>query len=153
VTVASKRDGLIACCAVSAGVHAALVPEHLREHLGAGFGFIAGTGALVAVIVGLTARPESAAAASCAVLVLLGLVLAYAVASTSGIPLVHPEVDPVDTVGVLTKGVELLGLWLAAHVRAPVKGRAIPVSLAGLIAVFSALVTLSLSGHHQMPGM
>ena len=47
MTAASKRDGLIVCCAVSAGAHAALVPEHLREHLPAGIGFVAATATLV----------------------------------------------------------------------------------------------------------
>ena len=37
----------------------------------------------------------------------------------------HPDVDPIDSVGVLTKTVELLGLWLAFGLRRPVLGRTI----------------------------
>jgi hypothetical protein len=151
--VRAGRDGLIVCCAISAGVHAALVPEHLRESVVTGAGFVGATLALVVAIAGLTARPESRAVTSFVCLVLLGLLLSYAAAATSGIPIVHPDVDPIDSVGVLTKAVELLALWLAFGLRRPLRGRPIPVALAGLIAVFSALVALSLASHHQMPGM
>lgn len=149
----ARRDGLIVCCAISAGVHAALAPEHLRESAVTGAGFLVATAALVAVVVGLAARPESRAVTSFGVLVLAGLVVSYAVATATGIPVLHPDVDPVDTVAVLTKAVELLGLGLGLRLRGPLHGRLIPVPLAGLIAVFSALVALSLAGHHQMSGM
>jgi hypothetical protein len=151
--VTSRRDGLIVCCAISAGVHAALVPEHVRESAVTGAGFALATAALVLVVIGLTVWPQRQAVTSVGALVLLGLVVSYAVASTSGIPILHPDVDPVDALGVLTKAVEVLGLGLALQLRRPVKGRTIPVALAGLIAVFSALVALSLAGHHQMSGM
>jgi hypothetical protein len=141
------------CCAISAGVHAALVPEHLRESVVTGAGFVVATTVLVLVIIGVTVWPQSQAVTSFGALVLLGLVVSYAVASTSGIPILHPDVDPVDTLGVMTKAVEVLGLGLALQLRRPAKGRTIPMPLAGLIAVFSALVALSLAGHHQMSGM
>jgi hypothetical protein len=149
----ARHDGLIVCCAISAGVHAALVPEHMQESYVTGAGFVAATGALVALVIGLTARPQSRAVTSSAVLVLLGLLVSFAVASTTGIPILHPDADPIDSVGVLTKADELLGLWFAARLTAPVRRRTIPVALAGLIAVFSALAALSLAGHHQMAGM
>ena len=149
----ARRDGLIVCCAVSSGVHAALAPEHIRESVLTGVGFVTSAVALVVLIIVLTARPESRAVTSFAVLVLLALLVSYGVASTSGIPILHPDVDPVDTVGVLTKAVEVVGLGLALGLRGPVCDRTIPVALAGLIAVFSALVALSLGGHHQMSGM
>ena len=42
VTLAKLRVELvILACAVSAGIHAALVPEHLEEGTGAGIGFLA----------------------------------------------------------------------------------------------------------------
>jgi hypothetical protein len=151
--VTARRDGLIVCCAISAGVHAALAPEHLRESIATGVGFVAAAAALVAVTVGLTVRPESRAVTSIGVLVLAGLVVSYGVAAATGIPVLHPEVDPVDRVAVLTKAVEVLGLGLALRLRGPARGRLIPVPLVGLIAVFSALVALSLAGHHQMSGL
>jgi hypothetical protein len=138
---------------MSSGVHAALAPEHIRESLLTGVGFVAAAVVLVVLTIVLTARPESRAVTSFAVLVLLALLVSYEVASTSGIPVLHPDVEPVDTVGVLTKAVEVVGLGLALGLRRPVRDRTIPVALAGLIAVFSALVALSLGGHHQMSGM
>jgi len=148
--VTARRDGLIVCCAVSSGVHAALAPEHIRESVLTGVGYVTAAVVLVVLIIVLTARPESRAVTSFAVLVLLALLVSYGVASTSGIPILHPDVDPV---GVLTKAVEVVGLGLALGLRGPVCDRTIPVALAGLIAVFSALVALSLGGHHQMSGM
>jgi hypothetical protein len=149
----AQRDALIVCCAISAGVHGALVPQHMRESIVTGVGFVIATAALAILIIGLTARPESRAVTSFTVLVVLGLVVSYAVAATSGIPMLHPDVDPIDTVGVLTKAVEVLGLCLAVGLGRPVRGRPIPVGLTCLIGVFSALVALSLAGHHQMSGM
>jgi hypothetical protein len=151
--VTAQRDGLIVCCAISAGVHGALVPEHMRESVVTGAGFLGATAALAVLVIGLTARPESRAVTSVAALVLMGLLVGYAIASTSGIPILHPDVDPIDTVGVLTKAVEALGLGLLAGSRRPVRSCTIPVGLACLIGVFSALVALSLAGHHQMSGM
>jgi hypothetical protein len=151
--VTARHDGLIVCCAISAGVHAALVPEHMRESVVTGAGFALSTVALVAAVVGLTVRPERRAVTSFSALALLGMVVAYVVASSSGIPVLHPDVDPVDMLGVSTKAVEVLGLVLAIRLRAPVRGRTIPVALSGLIAVFSALVALSLAGQHHMSGM
>jgi len=43
MSAAMKRDLLIVTCGVSAGIHGALVPEHLRETVAAGCGFIAAT--------------------------------------------------------------------------------------------------------------
>jgi drug/metabolite transporter (DMT)-like permease len=115
MTTASKGDGLIVCCAVSAGVHAALVPEHLRERLVTGAGFAAATLALVAAMIGLTVRPDSRAITATAVGVLMSLVVGYVVASTDGIPFLHPDVDPIDTLGILTKAVEIVGVGLGTQ--------------------------------------
>jgi hypothetical protein len=115
MTTASKRDGMIVCCAVSAGVHAALVPEHLQEHVPAGIGFVAATAALVAAIIGLTVRADSRAITATAVCILMSLVVSYVVASTDGIPFLHPDVDPIDTLGILTKAVEVVGVGLGTQ--------------------------------------
>jgi hypothetical protein len=151
--VTARRDGAIVCCAISAGVHAALVPEHLRESFSTGAAFAVAAVALAAATIGLTVRPGSRAVTRFAAFSLHAMLVGYAVAATSGIPVVHPDVDPVDSVGLSTKAVEMLGLALALRVPAQARGRAIPVPLSGLIAVFSALVALSLAGHHHMSGM
>jgi len=76
------HDVLIASCAISAGIHAALVPEHLREETAAGVGFLASAALLAALCVALTYRPESRLAVRAAGAVLAGLTAAYALAIT-----------------------------------------------------------------------
>jgi hypothetical protein len=111
MTAAVERDLLIVACAISAGVHAALVPEHLDESRLLGVGFVAAAVALGVLAVAL--RSGASLAPAAAALVLAGAIAAHALAISSGLPLLHPEPDPVDLVGVLTKTVEFGGLALA----------------------------------------
>ena len=94
----AARDALVVACAVSAGVHAALTPEHLRE--------------------------EPAAGA-----VLAGLLVLYAVAVTTGVPLLHPDVEPADGLGLVTKAVELVGLLAVVRLALPVRSAGRPIRL------------------------
>jgi len=107
-----RRDIVILSCAVSAGIHGALVPDHFAEGTGAGVGFVVATVLLAALVVALTRRPSSAALTG-AVLVFAGLLASYALAVTTGLPLLHPGVEPVERLAVLTKSVEALGLLVA----------------------------------------
>ena len=108
-----RTDAVILACAISAGIHAALAPEHFRETTAAGAGFVASTVLLAALAVVLTRRPSEAAFAATA-LVFAGLIGSYVLAVTTGIPGVHPDVDPVEGLAVATKAVEAVGLVLAA---------------------------------------
>jgi hypothetical protein len=108
-----EREVIIVVCAVSAGVHAALTPDHLAEGTGAGVGFAASAVALGVLVVALTRRPGAAVVAGAAAL-LAGLLASYALAVTTGLPLVHPEPEPVDGLALFTKAVELAGLLAAA---------------------------------------
>ena len=110
-TAGVARDALVVACAVSAGIHAALTPEHLREEPAAGIGFLVSTVLLAALAVALILRPATRAAAAAAVLV--GLLVAYAFAATTGVPVLHPDVEPADGLGLATKAVELVGLAAA----------------------------------------
>ena len=112
-------DVVIAACAASAGIHAALTPEHFREAPGPGVGFLVATLLLAAASADLTARPESALAVIAAGAVLGGLVAAYALATTTGVPVLHPEPEPVDGLGLATKAVELVGLVAALRLSVP----------------------------------
>jgi hypothetical protein len=109
-----ERDAVIVACAISAGIHAALAPDHFAEGTGAGLGFLAAVVLLAALAVALTRRP-SAAVLLGAVAVLAGLIGSYALAITSGLPLLHPEPEPVDGLAVFTKAVEAGGLLAAGH--------------------------------------
>jgi hypothetical protein len=108
-----RTDAMILACAISAGIHAALAPEHFRETTAAGVGFVASAVLLASLGVVLTRRPSEAALAA-TVLVFAGLIGSYVLAVTTGIPGVHPDVDPVEGLPLATKAVEAAGLVLAA---------------------------------------
>jgi hypothetical protein len=111
-----ERDAVIVACAISAGIHAALTPEHFAEGTGAGLGFLGATVLLAALVVALTRRPASSAAVVGAGAVLAGLIAGYALATTTGLPLLHPDAEPVDGLALATKAIEAAGLLAAAHV-------------------------------------
>jgi hypothetical protein len=110
-----ERDIVIVVCAISAGIHAALVPDHLAEGLGVGLGFLAAAVLLAGLAAALSRRPSRAALAGAAA-VLAGLIVSYALATTSGLPPLHPEREPVDGLALFTKAIEALGLLAAAHI-------------------------------------
>jgi hypothetical protein len=110
-----KRDLLIIPCGVSAGIHAALVPEHLRESTAAGGGFIAATVLLSALVIALTFRSDPRPAAAAAALTFAGLLVSYALAVWHGLPVLHPETEPVDALALTTKAIEAVGLVVAAN--------------------------------------
>lgn len=110
-----ERDLLVLACAVSAGIHAALVPDHLTEGTGAGLGFLAAAIGLALLAVALTRRPRSTAALGAASVLLAGLLVSYVLAITSGVPVLHPDPESVDGLALFTKGVELAGLLAAMH--------------------------------------
>ena len=115
-----ERDALIVVCAISAGIHAALTPDHFSEGAGAGLGFLGATVLLAALAAVLTVRPPSTAALATAGVVLTGLIASYALAITTGLPVLHREPEPIDGLALVTKAVEAVGLLAAAHlVRRP----------------------------------
>jgi hypothetical protein len=116
-----ERDVVVLAGAISAGIHGALVPGHFAEGTGAGVGFLAATVALVVLVVALTFSPASPLALTGAAGVFAGLIVAYALATTTGLPLLHPGPEPVDGLALATKAVEAVGL-LAAITQARLKG-------------------------------
>jgi hypothetical protein len=114
VTLAELRvDIIILTCAVSAGIHAALVPDHFGEGTGAGVGFVAATVLLAVLAVILTRRPSQPALVA-TILVFAGLIVSYALVLTTGLPLLHPDVEAVEGLALFTKAVEAVGLITAA---------------------------------------
>jgi hypothetical protein len=111
---AIERDLVIVACAISAGIHAALIPDHWTEGAGAGTGFAAATVLLAAVAVALS-RVASTAALAGATALFGGLLVSYALAVTTGLPLLHPHPEEVDALAVFTKAIELVGLGAASH--------------------------------------
>ena len=146
-----RGDVVILACAVSAGIHAALVPEHFDEGTGAGVGFALATVLLTALVVGLTREPTNPRLLVGATVRLRGLLVSYVLAVTTGVPVLHPEPEPVDSLALGTKAIELVGLLAAASVlwRPRLVGKPIPLLLTALVAVFSGLSAVAVSGGHH----
>jgi hypothetical protein len=68
-----ERDTVIVACAVSAGIHAALTPEHFDEGFGAGAGFLAAAVLLGGLVLALIWQPASIVAMGAACAALAGL--------------------------------------------------------------------------------
>lgn len=106
MTLAELRSDLvILACAISAGIHGALVPSHFDEGTGPGLGFAAATVALTGIVVSLTSRPASMLALAAAAATLSGLLASHALATTTGVPLLHPHPEPVDGLALATKAI------------------------------------------------
>jgi hypothetical protein len=113
-----KLDVVILACAVSAGIHAALVPDHFEEGIGPGIGFVLATVLLGVLTVELTRSP-SEPALLVTIVVFASLIVAYVVVVVAGLPVLHPEREAVDGLALFTKGVEAGGLVLAASLLRP----------------------------------
>jgi hypothetical protein len=113
VTLAElKVDVVVLGCAVSAGIHGALVPDHLAEGTAAGLSFAGATVLLASLAVALTRNPSQPVLLATAA-VFAGLIAAYVAVIANGLPLVHPEQEAVDGLALFTKAVEAIGLFLA----------------------------------------
>ena len=110
-----RRDVVILSCAVSAGIHGALAPAHFAEGAGAGLGFVASTILLAGLAAFLTVRPASSLPLAGAAIAFTGLLAAYALATTTGLPVLHPRPEPVDGLALATKAFEVVGLATALN--------------------------------------
>jgi hypothetical protein len=124
-TLPTALDVAIASCAASAGIHGALTPDHFGEGTGAGGGFLVATALLAALAAAMLLRPESRTAVALAGAVLAGLIVAYGLAVTTGVPILHPEQEPVEGLALGTKLVEAAGL-VAAWLVLQRAGRTVP---------------------------
>jgi hypothetical protein len=111
--VSVRHDAVILACAVSAGIHGALAPVHFAEGQAAGAGFVAATLVLAGLLVALTLRPASRPPLLGAAAAFAGLLGSYALAATTGLPLLHPQPEPLDGVALATKAFEAVGLLAA----------------------------------------
>lgn len=105
---------LILSCAISAGVHIALAPAHLEESTALGCGFALSAALLITVSLFLAAGGElEGAGARAAAVLLTGLMVAYGVSRTAGLPVGDEGVEPVDVTGVATQLVQATGVVAA----------------------------------------
>jgi len=58
----------------------------------------------------VTFWPDDLHAPKLAALVFAGLIVSYGLAITTGVPVLHPDVEPVDGLALFTKAVEIAGL-------------------------------------------
>jgi hypothetical protein len=108
-----RLDIVIVACAVSAGIHGALIPEHFEEGTGAGGGFVVATVLLAALAAALTYRPTQLVLLA-TVATFAGLIAAYVLVLRTGVPVLHPEREAVESLALFTKAVEVVGLVAAA---------------------------------------
>jgi hypothetical protein len=155
-----KSDVVVLVCAISAGVHAALAPEHFTHSAATGIGFAAAAILLAPLALLLARDPTNRPALIAAAVVLAGLLVAYVFAITTGVPLFLPDPEPVELVAVVTKVVELVGLVAAVSLLASPRAgtaeaaaaRRVPLTVLAFVALFSAFVALELSGDHGHDG-
>jgi hypothetical protein len=120
VTFAELRvDIVILVCAISCGVHAALAPAHFEEGIAAGIGFVVAAVALGLSAVALTRNPSRHVLLA-TVALLAGLIVVYVPVIATGLPILHPDQEPVEALALCTKAIEAIGLVVAARcVRRP----------------------------------
>lgn len=111
---------LVFTCAASAGAHAGLVPAHLNGEPTLGAAFLVAVALLVAAATAVAARPGDRRITDAAGLLLAGLILAYLASRTTGIPLLDPEPEAIDTVGIATTSTEAVGVLVALWLIHPV---------------------------------
>jgi hypothetical protein len=98
-------------CAASAGVHAGLVLDHYRE----GGLALGGAFAISAVLLGAAAVLASRRVTrGFVVVVLLGTAVAYLLSRTTGIPLLIPDPEEPDPLGLVTTVSEAVAAAVAA---------------------------------------
>ena len=104
---------LVLVGAISAGVHAGLAPEHLREWLPLGASFVAAAAAAALGVAALVLRPASPWPARVLGALLGSLVVAYAATRLVALPPLDPDREPLDALGVFTSALEAAGLVAA----------------------------------------
>lgn len=107
----------------SAGMHAALVPEHLKEMPPLGWSFIVAAVLGAALAVALVASPGSRGLAKLVALFLAGEVLAWMLFVTISLPGFHGTPEPVETVALVCKAIELIGIAVALPLAWPLRLR------------------------------
>jgi hypothetical protein len=113
------RTVVVTACAVSAGVHAGLVPSHLAESRALGIAFAISAVALLWAAASVARADEPPVPCALAAAMLAGLIAAYAASRTIGLPLLEPHAEPLDAVGLVTQVVQGAGLCAALRLCQP----------------------------------
>jgi hypothetical protein len=121
--------GLAFACAASAGAHAGLVPAHLNGEPRLGVAFLVAVVLLLCAAAAVVTRPWDRRITAAAGALLGGLMLAYLATRTTGIPVLDPEPEALDAVGITTNLVEGAGLVAALWLIQPLGRCARPFHL------------------------
>jgi hypothetical protein len=114
MATSNARTGLLALTlAFSAAIHAALVPEHLREMPPLGYLFIVAAALGAVIALALLARPNDARIPRLAALFLVTQIIVWAMFVVLRIPGFTGTPEPVEAIALVCKGAELLGIGLA----------------------------------------
>lgn len=109
----SRRALLALALTFSAGVHAALVPEHLQEMPRLGYGFIVASVIGMALAAWLVLVPGDRRSPSLAGLFCLGQILVWILFVSVRVPSFAGTPEPVELIAVVCKAAEATGVWLA----------------------------------------
>jgi hypothetical protein len=119
-TPLTTRIGLLALAVTfSAGIHAALVPEHLEEIPPLGYAFIAAAAIGGLIAAALVVRPDDGRLPLLAALFCVGQIGTWALFVTAPVPGFVGTPEPVEAIALVSKAVEALGVALALPLIAP----------------------------------
>ena len=120
MNIMSKRTGLLALAVTfSAGIHAALVPEHLKEMPALGYSFIAAAVAGGVLAWALVSRPKDRRIPLLAALFCLGQIAAWVLFVSVPVPGFSGTPEPVEAIALVSKAAELLAIVLALPLVVP----------------------------------
>jgi hypothetical protein len=109
----TKRTKLLALAVTfSAGIHAALVPEHLKEMPPLGYSFIAAGLIGAAIAWALGARPQDHRIPVIAVVFLAAQIVAWVLFVTVHVPGFSGTPESIEAIALVSKAAELLGVWV-----------------------------------------
>jgi len=116
----SRRAGLLALFVTfSAGIHAALAPEHLKEMPPLGYAFIAAAAIGGALAWALITRPDDRRISLLAGLFCLGQIMAWALFVSVAIPGFSGTPERIETIALVSKAAEFAGVALAFRLALP----------------------------------
>src|SRR5262249_36169923 len=120
ITSTSRLAGLLALFVTfSAGIHAALAPEHLREMPPLGYAFIAAAAIGSVLACALISRPDDQRIALLAGLYCLGQIAAWALFVTVRVPGFAGTPEGIETIALVSKAAELAAVALASELALP----------------------------------
>jgi hypothetical protein len=131
MTLTAKRTGLLALAVTfSAGIHAALVPEHLKEMPPLGYAFIAAAIVGTALAWALISHPTDRRLPLLAGLFCLGQITTWLLFVTVQVPGFSGTPEPIETIALVSKASELLGILLVLPLAIPRRNTRLTISAA-----------------------